>query len=85
MRRTSTNSLVVPITIVSRKRPPALASDNPTAIGASRRIALARCKARASSIVKSRGVLVTTLAGLKPPVCERPGNTITRLLPIEEN
>ena len=34
---------------------------------------------------KARGVLVTALPGLKPPVCERPGRTITRLLPIDEN
>jgi hypothetical protein len=39
----------------------------------------------ASSIVRSRGVLVIALPGLKPPVCERPGRTITRLLPIDEN
>ena len=47
--------------------------------------ALARCSAWASSIVRSRVVLVMALPGLKPPVCERPGSTMTRLLPSEEN
>ena len=85
MRRTSTNSLVVPMTFTSRSRPPLLISDRPTTSGASRRTAAARCSARASPIVRSRGVLVIAVAGLKPPVCDRPGNTMTRLVPIAEN
>ena len=70
---------------VSRSRPATLSSDVPAVTGASRRTAGARCSARASATVRSRGVLVTALAGLKPPVCERPGSTITRLLPSDEN
>ena len=41
--------------------------------------------ALASSTVRSRGVPVITLAGEKPPVCVRPGSTITRLVPSDEN
>jgi hypothetical protein len=36
-------------------------------------------------MVRSRGVLVMALPGLKPPVCDLPGNTMTRLVPSEEN
>jgi hypothetical protein len=36
-------------------------------------------------MVRSRGVVVSALAGLKPPVAERPGRTMTRLLPSAEN
>jgi len=57
----------------------------PTAIGATRRTAGARSKACASSTVKSRGVFVIAFTGLKPPVCDRPGKTITRLLPSAVN
>lgn len=85
MRRTSTYWAVVPATSTSRSLPPALISDVPTVNGATRNTALARCKACASSMVRSRGVLVMALPGLKPPVCERPGSTITRLLPSDEN
>ncbi|EXI78939.1 MAG: hypothetical protein AW10_02580 [Candidatus Accumulibacter appositus] len=79
------NSAVVPTTITSRSLPAKLISDVPTASGAARCTALARSSACASSMVRSRGVLVTALPGLKPPVCERPGRTMTRLLPIDEN
>jgi hypothetical protein len=37
--------------------------------------------AAASSMVRSRGVLVMAVAGLKPPVPVRPGRTMTRLVP----
>jgi hypothetical protein len=47
--------------------------------------ACSRRSAAASSMVRSRGVVVMALAGLKPPVPERPGRTMTRLVPIEEN
>ena len=53
--------------------------------GATRRTPEARNSAAASSIVRSRGVEVIALAGLYPPVPERPGRTITRLVPKEEN
>jgi hypothetical protein len=79
------NSAVVPATMTSRSLPPTLISEVPTASGATRCTALARSRACASSTVRSRGVLVSALPGLKPPVCERPGRTITRLLPIDEN
>ena len=75
----------VPATMTSRSLPPALISDVPTASGATRLTALPRCRAWASSMVRSRVVLVMALPGLKPPVCERPGNTMTRLLPSAEN
>ena len=53
--------------------------------GATRSTAGARSIARASSMVRSRGVVVIALAGLKPPVSVRPGSTITRFVPSEEN
>ena len=57
----------------------------PTASGATRRTPAARSSAAASSMVRSRGVVVIALAGLKPPVPERPGRTMTRLVPIDAN
>ena len=75
----------VPATMTSRNRPPKLISEVPISSGATRRTALARCSDCASSSVRSRGVLVMALPGLNPPVCERPGKTITRLVPSEEN
>ena len=83
--RTSRYSAVVPTTTVSRSLPPAVISAEPTDTGATRSTACARPIARASSSVRSRGVLVTALAGEKPPVCVRPGSTITRFVPSEEN
>ena len=71
--------------MTSRSRPPKLISDVPTASGATRLTAGARRKLPASSRLKSRGVVVIALAGLNPPVPERPGRTMTRLVPIEEN
>ena len=71
--------------MTSRRRPPKLISDVPTASGARRLTEGARRSAPASSMLRSRGVLVMALAGLKPPVPERPGSTMTRLVPIEEN
>jgi hypothetical protein len=44
-----------------------------------------RRRLAASSTVRSRGVVVMALAGLKPPVPERPGSTMTRLVPSDEN
>jgi len=76
---------VVPATITSRSLPPKLISDVPTARGTTRCTVLARSSAWASSTVRSRGVLVMALPGLKPPVCERPGRTMTRLVPSDEN
>ena len=59
------NSAVVPATMTSRNLPPTLISEVPTASGATRRTALARNRACASSTVRSRGVLVIALiAGL---------------------
>ena len=78
-------SAVEPATMISRSRPPKLISDVPTVSGATRLTVLARRRAAASSMVRSRGVVVMALAGLKPPVPERPGRTMTRLVPIEEN
>jgi hypothetical protein len=63
----------------------ALISELPTASGATRRTEGRRVRANASSTVRSRGVVVSALAGLKPPVAERPGRTMTRLLPSAEN
>ena len=79
------NCEVVPATITSRSRPATLISDVPTASGATFFTAGARCSASASSMVRSRVVLVMALPMLKPPVCERPGRTMTRLVPIDEN
>jgi len=76
---------VVPSTIASRSRPATATSDSPTASGATCATAASRVSACASSIVRSRGVVLTALAGLKPPVCERPGSTMTRFVPIDEN
>ena len=78
-------SAVVPATITSRSLPPWLISEVPIINGATRRTVLARSKDCASSMLRSRGVLVMALPGLKPPVCERPGRTITRLVPSDEN
>ena len=75
----------MPATTTSRKRPLALISELPAARGATRRTEGSRVSANASSTVRSRGVVVRALAGLKPPVAERPGRTITRLLPSAEN
>ncbi len=83
--RTCGNSAVVPATITSRSLPPKLISEVPTASGATRVTALARVSAWASSMVRSRVVLVMALPGLKPPVWLRPGKTMTRLLPSDEN
>ena len=65
--------------------PPALISEVPTASGATRRTAGARTSALASLMVRSRTVFVIALPGLKPPVCERPGKTITRFVPTDAN
>ena len=54
-------------------------------MGATRRTAVARRTASASSTVRSRGVPVMTFCGEKPPVCVRPGSTMTRLVPSDEN
>ena len=83
--RIGTSSAVVPATITSRSRPPKEISEVPTASGATRRTLGMRRRLLASSMVRSRGVEVMALAGLKPPVPERPGKTLTRLLPSEEN
>lgn len=79
------NSDVEPTTMASRKRPPTDSSEVPTVSGATRCTAGARCSASASSTVRSRGVLLTKLPGLMPPVSVRPGSTITRLLPMALN
>ena len=79
IRRTS------PATTLSRRRPLALISEVPTDNGETRRTEGSRLMAKASSTVRSRGVVVSALAGLKPPVAERPGSTMTRLLPSDEN
>jgi hypothetical protein len=76
---------VVPTTRFSRTLPPELISDVPTTIGATRRTAVARRTAIASSTVRSRGVPVMAFIGEKPPVWVRPGSTITRLVPSAEN
>ncbi len=78
-------SLVEPATMISRRRPPKLISEVPAVSGATLLTAGARRSAAASSTVRSRGVVVMALAGLKPPVPERPGSTMTRLVPIDEN
>ncbi len=83
--RTSRNCEVEPATMTSRRRPPKLISEVPTISGARRFTAGARCSAAASLMVRSRGVVVMAFAGLKPPVPERPGRTMTRLVPSEEN
>jgi hypothetical protein len=75
----------VPATTTSRRRPLALISELPAGKGAARRTEGSRVSANASSMVRSRGVVVSALAGLKPPVAERPGRTMTRLLPSAEN
>ncbi len=83
--RMGRKSLTEPATMTSRSRPPKLISEVPTASGATRRTPAARSSAAASSMVRSRGVVVIALAGLNPPVPERPGRTMTRLVPIDEN
>ena len=83
--RTAEYCAVVPAIITSRSRPPTLISEVPTASGATFFTAGALSSACASSTVRSRGVLVMAFPGLKPPVCERPGSTMTRLLPSDEN
>ena len=78
-------SAVVPTTMPSRSLPPTDSSEVPTASGATRCTAGARSSASASSTVRSRGVLLTKLPGLMPPVSVRPGSTITRLVPMALN
>jgi hypothetical protein len=50
-----------------------------------RRTVRLRNRAWASSSVKSRGVSPIMVLGLKPAVSERPGKTISRLVPSEAN
>ncbi len=83
--RTWMNSAVVPSTGVSRVRLPTRTSPAPTMSGAKRRIAGLRFSARASSMVRSRGVLPTSTPGIPPEVSERPGRTMMRLVPSEPN
>ncbi len=83
--RTSMNSAVAPMTMPSRRRPPTESSVVPTVSGATRCTAGARSRACASSTVRSRGVPLTKLPGLMPPVAVRPGSTISRLLPMALN
>ena len=66
-RRTWTYCAVVPAIITSRSLPPTLISEVPTAIGR-HSSPTAHAGACASSTVRSRGVLVIALPGLKPPV-----------------
>ncbi|MPN10167.1 hypothetical protein SDC9_157462 [bioreactor metagenome] len=83
--RMGMNSAVEPATMASRSLPPWAISEVPTASGATRRTLGRRRRLAASSMVRSRGVEVMALAGLKPPVPERPGSTMTRLVPSDEN
>jgi len=76
---------VVPSTITSRRRPPTEISELPTVSGATRCTSGRRSRAAASSLVRSRGVLLTKLPGLTPPVSVRPGSTISSLAPSAEN
>ena len=79
------NLALEPATMTSRNLPPKLISEVPMASGVMRRTVLARSRVCASSMVRSGGVLVIALPGLNPPVCERPGSTMTRLVPSDEN
>ena len=71
--------------MASRNLPAALISEVAIKMGAIRATPGNRSIAEASLTVKSLGVLVIRLAGLKPRVSERPGNTMTKLLPMAEN
>jgi len=83
--RSSRKSVLVPTTVASRSRPPTAISELPTASGATRCTSDRRSSAAASALVSSRGVLLTKLPALTPPVSVRPGSTISRLAPSAEN
>ena len=78
------NSLVDPSTIDSRSRRPHETAALPTATGATRCTLRKRFRAKASSMVRSRGVSPSSGGG-PPVVSERPGNTISRCVPSDAN
>ena len=85
MCRTSNRSAVEPSTTTSRFSASCEIEAAPTVSGAMRLTAVLRKIACASSSEISRGICPTSMPGPMPAVSVRPGNTITRLVPSEEN